>query len=107
MRQNISAEFPARREKRKKKTMAKIISVDLFWLLMTASGCRSLTTDVCVPVSALPQMVSQAKEDIGTVLRSIVFDSSLINSNFYFIFNGQIVNLHKSCKRDIGYRLAL
>jgi hypothetical protein len=51
--------------------MAKIISVDLF-----SSGCRSLTTDVCVPVSALPQMVSQAKEDIGTLLSSIVLDFS-------------------------------
>jgi hypothetical protein len=51
---------------------------------MTASGCRSLTTDVCVPVSALPQMVSQAKEDIGTLLRSIVFDFSF-KISFIFI----------------------
>ncbi len=101
MRQNISADVPAIREKRKKKTMAKIISVDLFSL-----GCRSLTTDVCVPVSALPQMVSQAKEDIGTVLSSIGLDLSFkISCIFYFNFTGQIVNLHKSCKRDIiGYR---
>jgi len=28
-------------------------------------GCRSLTTDVCVPVSALPGLVMQTKEDIA------------------------------------------
>ena len=27
-------------------------------------GCRSVTTDVCVPVSALPTLVVQTKEDI-------------------------------------------
>ena len=27
-------------------------------------GCRSVTTDVCVPVSALPRIVSETKEDI-------------------------------------------
>jgi hypothetical protein len=60
---------------------------------------------VCVPVSALPQMVSQAKEDIGTVLTSqgLAF-SFKISCNFYFTFSGQIVNLHNSCKCDIGHR---
>ena len=28
-------------------------------------GCRSVTTDVCVPVSALPRIVSETKEDIS------------------------------------------
>ena len=27
-------------------------------------GCRSVTTDVCVPISALPTLVVQTKEDI-------------------------------------------
>ena len=27
-------------------------------------GCRSVTTDVCVPISALPRLVAQTKEDI-------------------------------------------
>ena len=27
-------------------------------------GCRSLTTDVCVPISALPQLVTRTKADI-------------------------------------------
>ena len=27
-------------------------------------GCRSVTTDVCVPISALPQILTQTKEDI-------------------------------------------
>jgi len=28
-------------------------------------GCRSLTTDVCVPISALPDLVTKTKEDIA------------------------------------------
>ena len=27
-------------------------------------GCRSVTTDVCVPISALPEMISSTREDI-------------------------------------------
>jgi hypothetical protein len=38
-------------------------------------------------VSALPQMVSQAKEDIGTLLRSLALDCSFkISCNFLFQF---------------------
>ncbi|MFO0001544.1 MAG: hypothetical protein ACK559_10460 [bacterium] len=37
-------------------------------------------------MSALPQMVSQAKEDIGTVLRSLGLDFSFkISCNFFLL----------------------
>ena len=51
-------------------------------------GSRSVTTDVCVPVSALPEMIITTREDIdksgitGNYHSSILIDYRLNNANF-------------------------
>jgi hypothetical protein len=63
------------------------IKVDVSTVVANVSvaGCRSLTTDVCVPVSALPEMVSRAKEDIGRQLITHIYNI-LVSSTLIFYF---------------------
>lgn len=70
-------------------------------------GSRSLTTDVCVPVSALPEMVSLAKEDIARngLIGPLVGHVGDGNFHTMLLFNPEDPEEYKKCK-EVSNRMA-
>merc|ERR1711971_523822 len=70
-------------------------------------GCRSLTTDVCVPISALPQLVTRTKADIqeNDLVGPMVGHVGDGNFHTMLLFDPTDPDEYKRCK-DVANRMA-
>ena len=74
-------------------------------------GCRSVTTDVCVPISALPTILTRTKEDITNHGLTGPIVGHVGDGNFHsmLLFDPNNAEEYKTCKRiaDKMARLAI
>lgn len=70
-------------------------------------GCRSVTTDVCVPISALPEMIASTREDIDKsgVTGPILGHVGDGNFHVFLLFDPEKPEEYKTCK-EISHRMA-
>jgi len=70
-------------------------------------GCRSLTTDVCVPISALPQLVTRTKADIqeNNLVGPMVGHVGDGNFHTMLLFDPADPEEYKRCK-EVAERMA-
>merc|ERR1711971_1252634 len=70
-------------------------------------GCRSLTTDVCVPISALPELVTRTKADIqeNDLVGPMVGHVGDGNFHTMLLFDPTDPDEYKRCK-DVANRMA-
>ena len=70
-------------------------------------GCRSVTTDVCVPISALPEMIRVTKEDIAEhgLLGPMVGHVGDGNFHTMLLFDPDNVEEKTKCK-EVANRMA-
>jgi len=71
-------------------------------------GCRSVTTDVCVPISKLPEMITAAKDDIATngLVGPIVGHVGDGNFHSMLLFDPHNAEERNKCK-EVANRMAL
>ena len=64
-------------------------------------GCRSVTTDVCVPISALPSVITQTKQDIIDHGLTGPIVGHVGDGNFHsmLLFDPEDPEEFKTCKR--------
>lgn len=74
-------------------------------------GCRSVTTDVCVPISALPTILTRTKEDITNHGLTGPIVGHVGDGNFHsmLLFDPNNAEEYKTCKKiaDEMARLAI
>lgn len=70
-------------------------------------GCRSVTTDVCVPISKLPEMVTATREDIDKSGITGPIFGHVGDGNFhvYLLFDPNNLEEYKTCK-EVAWRMA-
>lgn len=70
-------------------------------------GCRSVTTDVCVPLSALPEMVAATKADIAAngLVGPMVGHVGDGNFHTMLLFDPEDGEEKRRCK-EVAYRMA-
>lgn len=68
---------------------------DIYWTVLQSNpGCRAIVTDVCVPITCLPDLIAQTKSDIqqsgiiGTNYCQFKCDIFLSQNFFFFFFLG-------------------
>ena len=71
-------------------------------------GCRCVTTDVCVPVSALPEMIRETKADIekNGLIGPMVGHVGDGNFHTMLLFDPEDQEEYKRCK-DVANRMGL
>jgi len=73
------------------------------------AGCRSVTTDACVPVSKLPQMITETRKDIDSMGITAPLFGHVGDGNFHslLLFDPEDREEYETCKelsRRMGYR---